>query len=101
MQPHHEEITQEYKSLYLPDGRCELIETDNLSNKVYTTLLKLSSSATSLTFQMNERTFLVSKITPLLHLEISAGVDSYNIGILKNVSKKLTEELRNKSLASA
>lgn len=99
MQQHHLSITAQYNAQYLPEGKCELVESKYFQDKIYSKLFDLASNTEQMILEQGEKTYLISRITPTVYLEIVANRKAYNIGILKNVSKKLTEELRKNPLS--
>lgn len=92
---------KDYSEKYLPDGKIELIEGDEIREHPLLSGLPHQSSSNALHFTQQDKHHLFRRITPELYLHLIAGLSSYNYGILKNISKHIAEEIRNKAITTS
>lgn len=90
----------EYQQNYLPDGVIELLEGDEINAHPLLKGLPHLTSSNTLHFIQKEDHHLFRRITPSLFLHIAANKANYNLGILKNIAKRISDEIRNKAITT-
>lgn len=93
------DISTQFHLQHFPNGKCELVEEDEFKERQFASLFNLTHTTKQMVIEYEKELLLATKIAPKLYLQISAKKKDYNLGILKNLSKKLTEELRNNSMS--
>lgn len=94
-----EALIDELKEKYLPESEIELIE-DSLKVQDGDNLWPISDNTLRIVTDRGEETVITFKITPQLFLKISADNSLYNLGILKNFSDRIAEELREHAITT-
>lgn len=89
-----------YSKQYLPDGSLELLEGDEIGSHLLLSGLPHLSASSLLHLSKNDVHHLFYRITPELFLHLEAPKENYNIGILRSISKHISEEIRNKAIIS-
>lgn len=88
-------LIEKLKLQHLPDGDVEVFDIDTVEINPF---LKISNSISHLTIEKDNEFILISKITPKVYLHLKAEKSFYNIGILKNISLKISNELRSNAI---
>lgn len=88
-------LIEELKLLHLPDGDVEIFDIDTVEVNPF---LQISNNISHLTIEKSNHFILVSKITPKVYLQLKAEKAFYNVGILKNILLKISNELRSNAV---
>lgn len=93
-----DELIKDYKEQYLPFGKISVLSLKDLrSNPLYLQLFSEAVPA-GVTIEREQTLHFLSKVTPKIFLEIEGDKDQSNIGLVKNLSKKIIKDLRNSAI---
>ncbi|WP_258103966.1 hypothetical protein [Marinoscillum sp. MHG1-6] len=88
------EILDTLQAQHLPSGNVELVEEDEFNDHPFLSGLPFLKSISELQLESEDKYYVITKITDKLFLSISEVKASSNIGILKNISKRISNEIR-------
>ncbi|MBR11118.1 MAG: hypothetical protein CMP48_25980 [Rickettsiales bacterium] len=89
-----------FQDQYVPDGRIDLLEGDDIRSDHLLSELPLLEGSSAIYIQKNPTLYIYKKITPHLILRITANEKSYNVGILKSVAGKISQSIRSNAITS-
>jgi len=93
-----EELVKDYKEQFLPYGKIDLLPIKKLrTNPLYLQLFANTEPSSVVVEKENSLCYL-SKVTSKYFLEMEGDTDQANIGLLKNLSKKIINDLRNSAI---
>lgn len=79
------------KQRYLPSAHVSLVTDSEIGGM---SLPAFTSQTREMVVEYDTKVLLLGRISQDLYLKINANTTQYNIGILKSVSKKISENIR-------
>lgn len=86
-------ILSELKVQYLPEGGIVLLDSEGLKQHSSGAIFNMMASISQIIVEKDQEVYVLAKITPHIYIE-SKLVGDANLGILKNASSKIAQELR-------
>lgn len=93
-----EELVKDYKEQFLPYGKVELLSLKDLRGNPLYLQLFANTEPSGIMIEKEQSICYLSKVTSRVYLELEADGDQANVGLLKNLSKKIMADLRNSAI---
>lgn len=95
---HFSSLLKEMKTRYIPDGYIELFNINEVGSNHFLNGVPLFESSKVIHMETKDNHHLFYKIKSELFLQVSSSKAESNLGILKTLSKKIADEVKDSTM---
>ncbi len=93
------ELVDQVRAQYFPDGSIELLGLEEMSREeMGGFFLQHSNGMRMMTVETETKVAILGKAAEKLFVKVSVPTNTYNIGILNNVARKVFNEIKNNAI---
>ncbi len=97
--PRFKELAQEYQSSFFPSGKVTLLTLEELRENPLYVQLFTNTQPKNVVVEKIDTVSLLSKVNKEIFIELVGDSSKTNIGLLKNLSKRIILEMRKSSFS--
>jgi len=97
--PRFKELAQEYQSTFFPSGKVTLLTLEELRENPLYIQVFANTQPKNVVVEKSDTVSLLSKVNKEIFIELIGDNTKTNVGLLKNLSKRMISEMRKSSFA--